>query len=198
MWQALLLSQTQLTQGLGHLATSPSLTAKVADVLVNFLPPQNLPQTNPSQTDLSPVKPASASASSPVKRSPASPTVGFALVLKLWGVVKNVLASSCLSSMAERILDAVLAKEYPLAMDEKLKEAWWRLCSDLVTVCFPHAVALVLRPISSSNNSDDSKLGPVGPDVKRAIWRMVAESWQTFSTGVSWETGVQLLMVARR
>ena len=62
MWQALLLSQTRLTQGLGHLATSPSLTTKVADVLVNFLPSPNLPPSNPS-----PVK--SASPSSPVEPS---------------------------------------------------------------------------------------------------------------------------------
>ena len=196
MWQALLLSQTQLTQGLGHLTTSPSLTTKVAGVLINFLPPLNLPPSNPSPADSSPVKPASAS--SPVKRSQASPAVGLTLVSKLWGVVKNVLASSCLSSIAERVLDAVLAKEYPLSVDEKLKDAWWGLCSDLITACFTHAVALVLRPSSSSNNSDDSRLAPVGADARRAVWRMVAESWQNVSADVSWETGVQLLMVARR
>ena len=198
MWQALLLSQTQLTQGLGHLATSPSLTVKVADVLINFLPPPNLLPSNPSPTDSSPLKPASASASSPAKRSPASPAVGFALVSKLWGVVKNVLASSCLSSMAERTLDAVLTKQYPLSVDEKLKEAWWGLCSDLVTTCFAHAVALVLRPLPSSDSSDGSKLVPVGTNVRRAIWRMIAESWQNASPGVGWEAGVQLLTIARR
>ena len=196
MWQALLLSQTQLTQGLGHLATSPSLTMKVADILVNFLPPSNLPPSNPSPTYSSPVKPVSAS--SPVKRSQASPAVGFRLVSKLWGVVKNVLASSCLSSIAERILDTVLAKEYPLSVDGKLRDAWWGLCSDLVPVCFTHAAAIVLRPPSSSNDSEDPKTVPVGTNVRRAIWRMVAESWQNSSTGVSWETGAQLLTVARR
>lgn len=195
MWQALLLSQTQLTQGLGHLATSPSLTMKVADVLINFLPP-NLPPSNPSPTYSSPVK--SGSGSSPVKRNQVGPAVGFTLVSKLWGVVKNVLASSCLSSIAERVLDAVLAKEYPLAVDEKLRDAWWGLCSDLVPVCFTHAVAIVLRPPSSSNDSEGSKLAPAGTNVRRAIWRMVAESWQTASAGVSWETGVQLLTVVRR
>src|SRR5882762_5824256 len=110
MWQALLLSQTQLTQGLGHLTTSPSLTMKVADVLIDFLPPQNFSPSDPSPTKSS--LGASASASSPVKRSQASPAVGFMLVMKLWGVVKNVLASSCLLSIAERILDVVLVKEY--------------------------------------------------------------------------------------
>ena len=195
MWQALLLSQTQLTQGLGHLATSPSLTVKVADVLVNFLPPPNLPQSNPSPTYSSPVKPGSAS--SPVKRSQAGPAVGFMLVSKLWGVVKNVLASSCLSSIAERVLDAILAKEYPLSVDEKLRGVWWGLCSDLVPACFTHAVAIVLRPPSSSNDSDDSNLASVGTNVRRAIWRMVAESWQDASAGVSWETGVQFLTVVR-
>jgi len=196
MWQALLLSQTQLTQGLGHLATSPSLTMKVADVLINFLPLQNLHPSNPSPTDSSPVKPGSAS--SPVKRSQAGPIVGFTLVSKLWGVVKNVLASSCLSRIAERVLDTVLAKEYPLSVDEKLRDAWWGLCSDLVAACFTHAIALVLRPPPSSNSSDDSKLAPVGTNMRRAIWRMVAESWQSAGGGVSWETGVQLLTVVRR
>lgn len=196
MWQALLLSQTQLTQGLGHLATSPSLTVKVADVLVNFLPPPTLPPSNLGPTYSSPVKPGSVS--SPVKRSQAGPAVGFTLVSKLWGVVKNVLASSCLSSIAERILDAVLAKEYPLSVDEKLRDVWWELCSDLVPVCFKHAVAIVLRPSSSSNDSEDSKLAPVGTNVRRAIWRMVAESWQDASAGVNWETGVQFLNVVRR
>lgn len=196
MWQALLLSQTQLTQGLGHLATSPSLTMKVADVLVNFLPPPNSPPSNPSPTKSS--LGTSASASSPVKRSPASPAVGFVLVSKLWGIVKNVLASSCLSSMAERILDAILAKEYPLSVGEKLQDAWRGLCSDLVTTCSTHAVALVLRPPSSSNSSDDPKLAPFGTNAKREIWRIVAESWQSAFVDVSWETGVQLLMIARR
>ena len=196
MWQALLLSQTQLTQGLGHLATSPSLTMKVADVLVNFLPPQNLPRSNPSPAYSSPAKPGSAS--SPVKRTQAGPVVGFTLVSKLWGVVKNVLASSCLSSIAERVLDAVLARDYPLSVDEKLRNAWWGLCSDLVPACFTHAVALVLRPPQSSNDSEHPKLVPVGTDVKRAIWRMVAETWQSAGGGVSWETGVQLLTVVRR
>ena len=196
MWQALLLSQTQLTQGLGHLTTSHSLTMKVADVLVNFLPPPNSPPSNPSPTKSSLGTPVSAS--SPIKRSQASPAVGFALVSKLWGVVKNVLASSCLSSMAERILDAILAKEYPLSADEKLRDAWRGLCSDLVTACSTHAVALVLRPPPSSNSSDDSKLAPLGTNTRREIWRMVAESWQGGSVGVSWETGVQLLMLARR
>jgi len=196
MWQALLLSRTQLTQGLGHLATSPSLTMKVAAVLVNFLPSSNPPTSNPGPTDSSPVKPGSAS--SPVKRSQAGPAVGFTLVSKLWGVVKNVLASSCLSSIAERVLDAVLAKEYPLSVDEKLRDAWWGLCSDLVPVCFTHAVAIILRPPSSSNDSDDSKLAPVGTNVRQAIWRMIAESWQHAAADVSWETGVQLLTVVRR
>ena len=196
MWQALLLSQTQLTQGLGHLTTSPSLTIKVADVLINFLPPSTPLLNNPSPTKSSLGMPASAS--SPVKRSQASPAAGFVLVLKLWSVVKNVLASSCLSSMAERILDAVLAKEYPLSEDEKLHDTWWELCSDLVTACFTEAVALVLRPPSPSNGNDDPKLAPVGTNTRREIWRMVAESWQNASAGVSWETGVRLLTIARR
>ncbi|KAF9783539.1 hypothetical protein BJ322DRAFT_160279 [Thelephora terrestris] len=196
MWQALLLSQTQLTQGLGHLTTSPSLVMKVADVLINFLPPANLPPSNPS-----PVKSSlgmSASASSPVKRTQAGPAVGFMLVMKLWGVVRNVLASSCLSSMAERILDAVLAKEYPLSEDERLRDAWSRLCSDLVVTCFAHAVSLVLRPPSSSDSGDDSKLATVETNTRREIWRVIARSWQTAATSVSWETGVQLLMFSQQ
>jgi len=196
MWQALLLSQTQLTQGLGHLATSPPLTMKVADVLVNFLPPPNLPPSNPSPTKSS--LGMAVPASSPVKRSQASPAVGFTLVSKLWGVVKNVLATSCLSSMAERILDAILVKEYPLSEDEKLKDAWWRLCSDLITACFAHGVALVLRPPSSSNNTNDSGLVLADANARRAVWRMIAESWESCSSGISWETGLQLLMIARR
>ena len=126
------------------------------------------------------------------------PVVGFTLVSKLWGVVKNVLASSCLSSIAERVLDAILVKEYPISVDEKLRDAWWGLCSDLVVACFTHAVALVLRPPSASNDSEDPKLAPVDTDARRAIWRMVVESWQSASAGVSWETGVQLLTVARK
>jgi len=196
MWQVLLLSQTQLTQGLGHLETSPSLTMKVADVLINFLPPPLSPQSNPSPTKLGPGTPASAS--SPVKRTQASSAAGFALVLKLWGVVKNVLASSCLSSMAERVFGAVLAKEYSLSEDEKLQGAWRGLCSDLVASCFTHAVALVLRPSSSSNSSDGPKLAPAGANTKREIWRMVSGSWQSAPVGVGWETGIRLLMAARR
>jgi len=196
MWQALLLSQTQLTQGLGHLATSPSLTMKVADVLVNFLPPPLSPQSNLSPTKSGPGTPASASSS--VKRNQASSAAGFTLVLKLWGVVKNVLASSCLSSMAERIFDAVLAKEYSLSEDEKLQGAWWGLCSDLVASCFSHAVALVLRSPSLSNSSDGPESAPAGADTRREIWRMVSRSWTGASVGVGWETGMQLLMTARR
>jgi len=196
MWQALLLSQTQLTQGLGHLATSPSLTMRVADVLVNFLPPPLLPQSNPSPTKSG--LGTLASASSPVKRNQASSVPGFTLVLKLWGVVKNVLASSCLSSMAERIFDAVLAKEYSLSEDEKLQSAWWGLCSDLVASCFTHAVALVLRPPSSSDSSDGPVSAPAGANTRREIWRIVSGSWPSASIGVGWETGIQLLMIARR
>jgi len=196
MWQALLLSKTQLTQGLGHLTTSPPLTMKVADILVNFLPSPLLPQSNSSPTKPSLGTPASAS--SPVKRSQTSPAVGFTLVRKLWSVVKNVLASSCLSSMAERILGAVLAKEYPFSEDEKLRDAWWGLCSDLVAGCFAHAVALVLRPPPSSNSSDGPKPTPVSANTRREIWRIVSKSWQNASAGVGWETGIQLLMIARR
>ena len=194
MWQALLLSQTQLTQGLGHLTTSPSLVVKVADVLVNFLPPPDLPPSNhsPEKSNLE------ASASSPAKRSQASPAVGFILVLKLWGVVKNVLAASCISSMAERVLNGVLTKEYPPSEDEKLRDAWTRLCSDLVATCFSHAVTLVLHPLSSPNDSDDSKSATIGTNARQEVWRMVAGSWRRTATGVSWETGVQLLMVARK
>jgi hypothetical protein len=198
MWQALLLGQTQLTQGLGHLATSPSLTMKVADVLVNFLPLPSTPPSNPSPIKSSPAKPPSAS--SPAKRIQANPAVGFTLVSKLWGVVKNVLASTCLSSIAERVLDVILAKEYPLSKDGMIKDAWWELCSDLVTACYTHSVALVLRPPSSlsSNNSNDSKLAPVDTNTRRELWRVVAGSWQSAPAGLSWETGVQLLMIARR
>ena len=192
MWQALLLSQTQLTQGLGHLSTSPSLMMKVADVLVNFLPPPS--NSSPTKSSLG----TSTSASSPTKRSQASPTVGFILVQKLWGVVKNVLASSCLSSMAEQILNVVLAKEYPISQDEKLRDAWWGLCSGLVAACFTHAIALVLHPPSSSNNSDDPELASVGTNARQEIWRILAESWQSASTGASPEVGMQLLMIARR
>ena len=196
MWQALLLSQTQLTQGLAHLTTSPSLTMKVADVLVNFLPLPILSPGNPSPTKSG--LGALASGSSPAKRSQASPAVGLLLILKLWSVVKNVLASSCLSSMAERILDAILSKEYPLSKDEKLQDVWQGLCSDLVAACFTHAVTLVLRPPSSSNNSDDPKPVPIGTNTRQEIWRIVVVLWHGTSAGISWETGVQLLMIARR
>lgn len=196
MWQALLLSQTQLTQGLGHLATSPSLTMRVADVLVNFLPPPLLPRNNPSPTKSGPR--THGSASSPVKRNQVSSAPGFALVLKLWGVVKNVLASSCLSSISERIFDAVLAKEYSLSEDEKLQGAWWGLCSDLVASCFTHAVALVLRPPSSSNSSNNPESAPAGANMRREVWRMVSRSWPSASVGVGWETGIQLLITSRR
>lgn len=141
MWQVLLLSQTQLTQGLGHLTTSPLLTIKVADVIIDFLPSNHLPPSNPTPVKQNLSK--SASTPSPAKRSQAGPVIGFRLVSKLWGVVKNVLATSCLSSMAERILDAVLAKEYPISEDEKLHDAWVALCSDLVTPSLASAVTLV-------------------------------------------------------
>lgn len=196
MWQALLLSKTQLTQGLGHLTTSPPLTMKITDILVNFLPPPLLPQSNSSPTKPSPGTPAFAS--SPAKRSQTSPAVGLTLVLKLWSVVKNVLASSCLSSMAERILGAVLTKEYPLSEDKKLRDAWWRLCSDLVAACFTHAVALVLRPPPSSDSRDGPKPAPLSANTRREIWRIVSESWQNAPAGVGWETGIQLLIIARR
>jgi hypothetical protein len=193
MWQALLLSQTQLTQGLGHLTTLPSLTGKIADILINFLPPKNLPPTNP--TLAKPVTPISTS--SPVKRGQTSPAVGFLLVFKLWGVVKNVLASSCLSNIAERILDAVLVKEYPLPEDERLQDAWSALCSDLVATSFSRAVTLVLRPLPPSNGSDESNFAVIGMNTRREVWRLVAESWKSSATGISWETGLQLLRAAR-
>ena len=195
MWQALLLSQTQLTQGLGHLTTSHLLTVRITNILVNFLPPQQLSLSHPT-----PAKPGlgtSASTFSPVKRTQASPAVGIMLVLKLWSVVKNVLASSCLSNMAERILDAVMAKEYPLSKDEKLEDAWSALCSDLVISSFGHAVTLVLRPPSSSIGSEKPNLSTTGTNTRQELWRIVAESWRGFATGVSWETGLQLLMIAR-
>ena len=193
MWQALLLSQTQLTQGFGHLTTSSPLTMKVADILINFLPPQNSPSDNPTPAKLG----TSISTSSPVKRSQASPVVGFMLVSKLWGIVKNVLASSCLSNMAERVLDAVLVKDYPISKDGKLQDAWSALCSDLVASSFAHAVALIVRRPEPSNGSDESKFGVIGANTRREIWRMVAQFWPSSACGFGWETGVQLLMTAR-
>ena len=195
MWQALLLSQTQLTQGLGHLTVSPSLTMKVADILTSFLPPKTLSPDNPTPAKPSPG--TSAFTSSPVKRSQANPVVWLKLVLKLWGVVKNVLANTCLSNIAERVLDAVLAKEYSISEDNKLRDAWSALCSDLVTSNFAYAVTLILRPPPSSNGNDESKLTIVRRNTGREIWQIAAVSWQSSASGVSWETGLQLLMHAR-
>lgn len=193
MWQALLLSQTQLTQGLGHLTTSPPLAIRVADILISFLPHQNLPPINPTSTKPDLV----ASTSSPVKRSQASPAVGFMLVSKLWGVVKNVLASSCLSNIAQRILDAVLTKEYSLSKDERLQDAWSALCSDLVALSLAHAVTLVLSPLPSPNGGEESKSVTPSTNTRRELWRLVAESWQSSAAAVNWETGFQLLLTAR-
>lgn len=192
MWQALLLSQTQLTQGLGHLSTSPSLALRVAEVLMNFLPPPIFPSDNST-----PPKPGlgmSPSGSSPIKRAQASPAVGFTLVRKLWSVVRNVLATSCLSTIAERVLVSILAKRYPLSDDHKFQDAWRALCADLVVACFADAVAFVLRPPPPLNGSEDLKVAPG----RWEVWRMIAERWQIAPAGLNWETGVQLLMTARR
>ena len=104
--------------------------------------------------------------------------------------------------MAERVLDAVLVKEYPISEDERLQDAWTVLCSDLVATCFTHAVAHVLRSPSSSNGGDKSRLEGTGSntrqDRRQGIWRVVAESWRSAAVGVDWETGIQLLMTAQR
>ena len=100
--------------------------------------------------------------------------------------------------MAERVLDAVLVKEYPISEDERLQDAWTVLCSDLVATCFTHAVAHVLRSPPPSNGGDKPRLEGTGSNTRQGIWRVVAESWRSAAVGVDWETGVQLLMTAQR
>lgn len=117
IWQALLLVQTQLTQGNRHLTALASFASEAASIVTRFAV-----QVDNAEVQVRHLK----------------------LIRKLWVVMKNVFASSWLPSPAEMILVSLLKCTFTLESDS-VTDIWSKLCADLISVGIPSLVAVLNR-----------------------------------------------------
>ncbi|PPQ70537.1 hypothetical protein CVT24_000292 [Panaeolus cyanescens] len=105
-WQALLLVQTQLTQGNEHLSPTPDFATKLASIVSGFAVSNEPPEIQAK---------------------------ALSFVSKLWNAMKNTFAHDWLSSAAEIIVTSLLSKSFSLD-DAVVQEVWAKVCSDLIAV----------------------------------------------------------------
>ena len=115
IWQSLLLVQTQLTQGHGHLTTPLTFAGRIASIVSGILFPLEAADAQFRQ---------------------------LSFVQKLWTVMKNVFATSWLPAPAETILIAVLKRNFLLSR-ETVKAAWSQLCADLMSTGIPGLLDII-------------------------------------------------------
>ncbi|KAF9054214.1 armadillo-type protein [Panaeolus papilionaceus] len=114
-WQALLLVQTQLTQGNEHLASTPSFCNKIASI-VGKLAVQD-PSVNTQAKSLS-------------------------FISKLWNAMKNTFVHEWLSPAAGVIVTSLLSKSF--AVDQQdIRDLWAKLCADLIAIGIPTLVHIL-------------------------------------------------------
>ncbi|KAJ6508524.1 hypothetical protein C8R45DRAFT_1089693 [Mycena sanguinolenta] len=147
-WQSLLLMPSDLTQGFSHLTTEEGYTSEIAKLICSFIVPTD---TFDAQ----------------VQR--------LVLVRKMWHTMTNVFQRDWLSLAAERVLGAVLKQRYDLA-DERIRDAWAELCSDLLSLGLPSAVGVVR----------DQGDGQMPAELQRQLWTLAVKSVQKADTPAPW------------
>ncbi|KAI0786188.1 hypothetical protein C8Q75DRAFT_867298 [Abortiporus biennis] len=149
IWQALLLCQTQLTQGCGHLSPEPDIANRVVLLMLCLL--TGTGKSKEANTE----------------------GVNFSQLLRLrtihhlWAVLKNVFATPWVTQSATSLLRSLLTNNFPLD-DANIKAVWSDLCSDLLTFSSPNLPPSFL--IGSHENQESQ--------LKRQMWHILAESWQ--------------------
>ncbi|KAF8503016.1 hypothetical protein BU17DRAFT_71831 [Hysterangium stoloniferum] len=113
-WRALLLTQSQLTQGCENHTTEPAFMSQLVDILKSFLVNQGLEWVLDSS--------APSWSSQPLK-------LGF--VHNLWSEARNVFAAPALSRAAGSLLEEVIKHKYELDQVE-VRDAWGMLCAELL------------------------------------------------------------------
>ena len=164
-WQALLLTQAQLTQAYEHLTSAPAFVSKLTALLKSFL-------TDPSLE-------WSLDAGSP---SWSSQPLKLGFVRNLWSVARNVFVVPTLTAAARTLLSEVLKHDYRLAQSE-VRDAWAALCAELVLAGLP---ALVRTVWEEQEQGSERKM-------KRALWGVVSQRWA--EAAGSWEGAIELLRV---
>lgn len=121
IWQCLLLVQTQLTQGQGHLTMQAGRTARISQFLVSLLSPHDEMQL-----------------------SSTNRTRSLSLTCRLWSTARNVFASSWLEGMAKALLKPLLSFSVDFRNSE-LREAWSLLCADMLASASPEFLHHLLQ-----------------------------------------------------
>ncbi|KAI1790183.1 hypothetical protein LXA43DRAFT_891520 [Ganoderma leucocontextum] len=170
VWQTLLLVQTHLTQGLGHLTASPQSTDCVLLVLTDFL------DWNPSND-----------ATSPSIRADVVQRCALLVCHQLWDATRSVFSDSWLSSAAGSLLGSVIRRTFDLSTEE-VKTAWSDLCASLISTNAPDLVARLV-----AEDEDHRKA-----DIRRKLWSLTAETWTVREPTHSWADSVDLLVLPLR
>ncbi|CDO69848.1 hypothetical protein BN946_scf184884.g7 [Trametes cinnabarina] len=170
-WQALLLVQTQLTQEKEHLTTSPDLTSRTVSIISDFL--SWIP---------GPVVPFNAALSADEAQYRV-----LTLCHQLWMVMRNVFSDYWLLTVAESILASVLRRTFDLS-DERVRNAWSQFCAALVSVSAPKLIATLVVEDEQSRVID----------VKRELWRMMANGWPSRIPKPTPEDAVEFLAIPMR
>ncbi|KAF8589093.1 hypothetical protein K439DRAFT_1383673 [Ramaria rubella] len=164
-WQALLLTQTQLTQGYEHLSSEPAFISQLSHLLKSFLADQSL------EWSLDATAPSWSS--QPLK-------LGF--VRNLWIVARNVFAVSTLANAAELLLSEVLKHDYHTEQNE-VRDAWAALCAELLLAGEP-------RLVRELWGEDEQGYG-LKSALKRGLWRVVSHQW--IEQAGAWTGAIELL-----
>ncbi|KAJ7095729.1 hypothetical protein B0H15DRAFT_880339 [Mycena belliarum] len=159
-WQSLLLMPTDLTQCYAHLTMPEPFADRFVTLICSFLKPADTPD---AQNEY------------------------LLLVSKMWRIATNVFQSNWLSAPAETVLGAVLKQSYNLS-DERIREAWAELCSQLISKGLPSAVAAVR----------DQMEGKMALEVQRQLWALAVKSIHKSDTPPPWMDLANLLSIPCR
>ncbi|KAJ7288150.1 hypothetical protein C8J57DRAFT_1279246 [Mycena rebaudengoi] len=159
-WQSLLLMSSNLTQGCAHLTTSDPFAERVSTLIASFLVPVETVDAQVQQ---------------------------LVLVGKMWHIMANVFQHTWLSSPAEFLLAAVLKQTYCLA-DDKVRDAWAHLCSELITIGLPGLVTIV----------KDQSEAQMPSEMRRQLWMLTVRSIQKSDDPAAWRDLVYLVSVPFR
>ncbi|KAH9851814.1 hypothetical protein C2E23DRAFT_732427 [Lenzites betulinus] len=166
-WQALLLTQTQLTQERGHLTATPEFTAKAVTTVTYLL------EWRPSSA----TEPNSHASIEAQRRA-------LKVCAQLWAVMRHVFSDSWLSAAAGSILSSTIQHRFNLS-DERVKAAWGELCADLVSYS-----ASVLMARLAAEDEDHCLV-----DIKRELWCIAARQWPSIEPSPSWRNTIEFLAI---
>ena len=171
IWRALLLAQTQGTQGHELVMFKEELTAKATSLVANFLPDVSPRRRSPEHSSLELSQDAGC----------------LLLVHELWMVFKDVSTLPWITAAAAKILTIVLKCPFDLS-NATVMGAWSSICTDLIAVGLPD----VMRTLVSQSDA------AAEVELHRQLWQMVAKSWNDSSKCTDWTDAVLLLVLPFR